>query len=108
MGLKRTLAANIRQLRKSHDMSQAQLAEELDLSLNAVGRIEREMLSPSLGTLEKLCKVFRVDGMELFGCGVRTGLKTERAMVLHDINYLLSNLSDKDLKRAVKLLEALT
>lgn len=108
MDLQQIIASNIRQLRKSHNMTQAQLAEELDMSIDMVGRLERDMIAPSFKTLEKLCKVFRVDCMELFGTGVSTGLKTERAMVLHEINSQLSRLSDKDLQRAKKLLEALT
>ena len=108
MDLQQIVASNIRQLRKSHNMTQAQLAEELDLSLDMVGRLERDLIAPSFKTLEKLRKVFRVDGVELFGTGVSTGLKTDRAKVLHVINSQLSHMSDKDLHRAKKLLDALT
>lgn len=108
MDLQQIVASNIRQLRKSHNMTQAQLAEELDLSLDMVGRLERDIIAPSFKTLEKLCNVFRVDGEVLFGTGVSTGLKTDRAKVLHQINRQLSHMSDKDLHRANKLLEALT
>ena len=108
MDLQQIVASNIRQLRKSHNMTQAQLAEELDLSLDMVGRLERDMIAPSFKTLERLCMVFKVEGIDLFGTGVSTGLRTDRAKVLHDINRQLSNMSDKDLHRANKLLEALT
>lgn len=107
MNLKEIVAANVKQLRKSHEMTQAQLAESLDLSLDMVGRIERAIVSPSFKTLEALCNVFSVDGVGLFGSGAPTGLKTDRALLLNEINSLLSNMPDKDIKQAKKLLEAL-
>lgn len=59
MNLKQIVAANVRQLRKTHNMTQSQLAEELDLSLDMVGRMERELIVPSFKTLEGLCRVFQ-------------------------------------------------
>jgi len=108
MKLKKIVATNVRQLRKTHSMTQAQLAEELDLSLDMVGRMERELIAPSFKTLEALCKVFRVEGVDLFGSGASTGLKTDRALALNEINGLLSRMSDKELKQVKKLIEAIS
>jgi len=108
MDLKQIVAANVRQLRKTNNMTQAQLAEELDLSLDMIGRMERRLIAPSFKTLESLCKVFRVSGVDLFGSGASTGLKTDRALILNEINSLLSRMSDKNLEQAKRLLEALT
>ncbi len=108
MSLKQIVATNLRQLRKTNNMTQAQLAEELELSLDMVGRMERELIAPPFKTLEALCRVFRVGGVDLFGSGASTGLRTDRALVLNEINSLLSHMSDKELKQAKKLLKALT
>ena len=107
MDIKKKLAANIRQLRATHNMTQAQLAEELDLSLDMIGRLERERIAPSFKTLEKLCDVLRVDIVDLFGTGVSTGLRTDRALVLHEINVLLSHMTDDELRKSKKLIEVI-
>ncbi len=108
MDIKKKLAANIRQLRATHNMTQAQLAEELGLSLDMVGRLERERIAPSFKTLEKLCDVLRVDIVDLFGTGASTGLRTDRALVLHEINILLFHMNDKELGKHKNLLAAIS
>jgi transcriptional regulator with XRE-family HTH domain len=49
------MGQRIRQLRKTHGMSQAMLAKETDLSTNYIGQIERGDRKPSLETLVALC-----------------------------------------------------
>lgn len=107
MELKKIVATNVRQLRKAHNMTQAQLAENLELSLDMVGRIERGIVAPSFNTLEALCRVFGIDSAGLFSIDVPAKLKTERAVLLNGVNSLLSRMSDKDIRQAKKLLEAL-
>jgi len=107
MNLKQIIATNVRNQRTVKKMTQAQLAEELDLSTHAVGKIERELLAPSFKTLEKLCQVFRVDIAELFGASVSIDYGNERARDLNEINSIISQLSDKELKQVIRLLKAL-
>ncbi len=49
------LGQKIRQLRNAHHLSQADLAEMIDVSTNYIGQIERGDRKPSLETLVSLC-----------------------------------------------------
>ena len=51
------LGQKIRKLRTLHHMSQANLAEIIDVSTNYIGQIERGDRKPSLETLVALCNV---------------------------------------------------
>ena len=51
------LGQKIRKLRNLHHMSQANLAELIDVSTNYIGQIERGDRKPSLETLVALCNV---------------------------------------------------
>lgn len=49
------LGQKIRALRNLHHLSQANLAEQIDVSTNYIGQIERGDRKPSLETLVALC-----------------------------------------------------
>lgn len=108
MELKKRLGSKVSFYRTSIDMTQEKLAEELDLSVDMVGKLERGVAAPSFNTLEKLCNVLDKDILELFGDSLQTELKTPRAKSLREINGVLSGMKEKDLEQALKLLKALT
>lgn len=60
------LGKRIRLLRKAAGMTQAQLAEAANISVNFVGYIERAQRAPSIGTLERIAKALNVAPKELF------------------------------------------
>ena len=51
------LGKKIRSLRLTNQLSQAELAESIDVSTNYIGQIERGDRKPSLETLVSLCEV---------------------------------------------------
>ncbi len=53
-------ADTMKQLRRSHKMTQAQLAKELGLSARAVGMYEQGRREPDLSVILKLCNIFNV------------------------------------------------
>ncbi|MEZ5758259.1 MAG: helix-turn-helix transcriptional regulator [Emcibacteraceae bacterium] len=108
MELKKRLGGKVSFYRTSIGMTQERLAEELDLSVDMIGKIERGTAAPSFNTLEKLCNVLDKDILELFGDSLQTELKTPKANTLREINSVLIKLNEKDLERALKLLKALT
>ena len=59
------LAKRIKELRKSHRMSQEQLAEKGSLSPTYIGNIERSEQNPTLTSLEKIAKAFNISLGEL-------------------------------------------
>jgi HTH-type transcriptional repressor of puuD len=58
-------AKRIKDLRKSHKISQEQLAEKAGLSPTYIGNIERSEQNPTLTSLEKIAKAFSISPGEL-------------------------------------------
>lgn len=61
-----TLGSNIRAERLRRHLTQEQLAEKLDMSINYVGKLERGVIIPSALVIFKLSKILRTDMNELF------------------------------------------
>lgn len=59
------LKNNIKRLRKQHGFSQEYVAEQLDVSRQAVSKWETGQSEPSMGNLIKLAKLFEVEMSEL-------------------------------------------
>lgn len=55
-----TVATKLRKLRKERDLSQRDLAAKADVSANAISLIERNEISPSVATLQRLATALRV------------------------------------------------
>lgn len=60
------LGSNIRAERLRRHLTQEQLAEKLDMSINYVGKLERGVIIPSALVIFKLSKILRIDMNELF------------------------------------------
>lgn len=60
-------AENVRIKRLERRLSQMQLAEKIDVSLNHINLIERKKTNPSVVTLYKLCKALETDANTLLG-----------------------------------------
>jgi transcriptional regulator with XRE-family HTH domain len=56
----------LREIRLSCELTQEQLAEKANISLNFLNLIERGLRAPSFDKLERLAKVLKVDVSELF------------------------------------------
>jgi transcriptional regulator with XRE-family HTH domain len=61
MTLRRTVAQNVRRLRKQRGLTQEELADLAGLNRNYVGMVEREEHSPTVDTLEALSRALRVE-----------------------------------------------
>jgi hypothetical protein len=71
-----------------------------------IGRLERGLTAPSFDTVAALAKTLQVAPAELFGADP-SAIAGERREVLDRINKLLASSSDRELKRAERVLEAL-
>jgi len=60
------LGARIQEERKKARLTQEQLAERVDLSVNYIGYIERGKQAPYLKTLERIAEAIGVEVYELF------------------------------------------
>jgi transcriptional regulator with XRE-family HTH domain len=64
--LQKKLGQRIAALRKARKLSQEQMAEALDCSVEFVSLVERGVNAPSVAGLEKFAKVLGVEVWELF------------------------------------------
>ncbi len=62
----KTIGKKLRKLRKQHDLTQEQLAEQLKISTVYVGFLEAGKGSPSLKLLMKISRKFKVKVEDLF------------------------------------------
>jgi transcriptional regulator with XRE-family HTH domain len=57
---------NLRKLRKQHQLSQEQLANDANIPINQIGRIERGEISTSISTLFMIANALKVSVKSLF------------------------------------------
>jgi transcriptional regulator with XRE-family HTH domain len=104
--LRELFGTSLRQCRRARRLTQAQLAEATDLSLEMIGRLERGLTAPSFDTIAALVEALQVTPAVLFG-GEPSTITGERREVLDRINKLLASTSDEELRRAERVLAAL-
>jgi transcriptional regulator with XRE-family HTH domain len=64
--LRNDFGKRLRKIRRNQDLTQAQLAETIGVTMEFVSLLERGQTSPSFETLEKLAKALGVPVSELF------------------------------------------
>lgn len=57
---------NLKRLRKEKGLTQEQLAIDLDMEISQVSRIERGIINTSIGNVNAIAKVLKIDHKELF------------------------------------------
>lgn len=66
MRLRSVVSRNLRLLRNSARLSQEELADLAGLDRNYVGKLERELSSPTVDTLESIAAALQIDVELLF------------------------------------------
>ena len=102
MDIKKLFGRRIKELRKSRNLTQEQLAEMLDISQNAMSYIETGENFISAETLQKLLLAFQIDIEELFKIKHLQG-NTE---MLNEIIKILNAHPDK-IQQVYKITKAL-
>jgi transcriptional regulator with XRE-family HTH domain len=69
MGLKQTVARNVRRLRLERGYTQEELSELAGINRNYTGMIERGERSPTVDVIEKLSKALKIDPVALLTAG---------------------------------------
>lgn len=64
--IKKRFGKRLRKIRRAKDLTQEQLADQVGVSLNFIGQLERGENSPSFETVQKIAEVLEVDISELF------------------------------------------
>jgi len=106
MDLKHSLGARIRAFRKLRNLTQEQVAGEVERTPEAISNIERGRSLPSLETLDRLACVMDIPLAEFFG-QERIGLTRQRIEQETRLRILSQSLGDEDLKIALGQAEVL-
>lgn len=93
-----SIGANIKNLRKSRDLTQLELAKALGVSDKAVSAWENDSKTPRMGTIEKLAQMFKINKSDILDDSVKPVVDANLQMLIDNYNRL--NLSGRD-----KLLE---
>ena len=64
--LQKKLGKRIAELRRARKLTQEQLAEALDCSVEFISLVERGVNAPSVASLEKFAKILKIEVNELF------------------------------------------
>jgi len=64
-GVEKLVGVSIARIRKDRELTQAQLAEMIDTTVETISRLERGVSVPSLKTLEKISKALHIHIKEL-------------------------------------------
>lgn len=106
MELKDHVALRIKSIRQRRNLTQEQLAERVERSVDTISNLERGISLPSFETLERLAKVLQVPFREFFQFDdLNEGRR--RSALLMALTDAARTLGDDDLEVAVKQVEAL-
>ena len=91
------LGHKIRELRKSRDMTQQELADKLNLSRSQISNLEKGRRSLNLDQLNIICDVFKID-MQYFGISPTAEESIaliERAKLLFESDKIPTKMKDE-------------
>jgi transcriptional regulator with XRE-family HTH domain len=101
-GLPFKFGSHVRDLRQARGLTQQELADRSSLSVDAIRRIERGALSPSLDTLHKLSNGLKISLPTLF-----RGFAEEGRDELAEICDFLAHLDARQLQTAWQVIQAM-
>ena len=97
------LGKRIRYLRRSKDFSQEQLAEKANISSKYLGEIERGKANLTIDVAEQLSKALNIEISSLVDYQHEMDTKSLK----NNINMLIRNASDDDLKTVYRVLKSI-
>ena len=108
MNVTDTFRHRIKALRETNKLTQSELAEAAELSLNFIARIERGEAIPSLVTLDKLAKALGMELYELLNFKERSSTQKPNATKLiemynRELIKQLSAYKSQQVRKALKV-----
>ena len=98
------LGEKVQLLRKNHNMSQENLAIELNINRNCLSRIETGKSEPSISVVKGISKVFDVDIVSLLDMNEGKETSKEKIKTIYDgCHYLV----DDDLDLLIRLISVM-
>lgn len=106
-GLNRRVGQRVRALRRLRRLTQEQLAERIERSVDTVSSIERGKVAPGLETLVRLATALEVTVLELLDVGTVRSVSPVRAGVMAEVMERLHGFDDHRLHLAARLMHGL-
>jgi transcriptional regulator with XRE-family HTH domain len=106
MGVDSRIGLRVRAFRQAKGLTQAEVAERADRSVDAISSFERGKYIPSLDTAMAVARALGLTISELVGEELDRSPK--RARLMGELNAAARSLPDGDLETAVELVAALT
>jgi transcriptional regulator with XRE-family HTH domain len=107
MDIKHRVGLRIKTIRKRRKLSQQELAENVDRSVDTISHLERGVSLPGVETLLRLSDELEVPILELLDLDGNDGVSKKRSLLLATITDVARSLTDNDLALAVMQMEAL-
>lgn len=99
------IAKRIKKLRKSADLTQAELAEKINISTNAVAKLENNLMAPSLQTLVNIANILNADMNYLLRD--EQSISSEEMYIDLILDSLIQKLSCKDKEFVVHMINGM-
>ncbi|MHB1313017.1 MAG: helix-turn-helix domain-containing protein [Gemmatimonadaceae bacterium] len=107
MKLKDRVAARIKALRRGRGLTQEDLAERIERTVDAVSNLERGVSLPSFDTLERLARALHAPVRDFFDDDGRGRVSAKRAALTATLADYARSLPDADLELAVEQVKAI-
>lgn len=104
--MKARVGIRIKTLRQNRSLSQAELAADVERSVDAISAIERGKSLPNFETLERLANALQVPVREFFDEDDEH-TSPRRSALYADINDMLRDMPDGDLETVVELVRTI-
>lgn len=95
----KVIGQNIKQIRLLKNLTQEELAEKLDKSINFISLIERGESGISISTIIDICNALQINSDELFNGLIDKQVVTDDAFITNSLNMF--NREDKKIVKAV-------
>lgn len=94
--IKHNLARKIKELRKKSGLTQAELAEKLEISPSAVGMYEQGRREPDNKTLSRICRILDASGDYVLDLNEAYQSHSQNADIYHVISDFIENLEKEE------------
>ena len=94
--IKHNLAKKLKELRKKSGLTQAQLADKLEISASAVGMYEQGRREPDNKTLSKICRILDASGNYILDLNSAEEMHNQKADIYNIISDFIKNLENEE------------
>lgn len=106
LDIKQIIGKNVRKLRESKGLSQAEFAEKISLQMFPISQIENGRTYPMPETISKICEYFNISPACLFSIAPIIGNQnTTKTKQIKEINFLISEMDENKLKFLINILK---